>query len=138
MTSNSMHMLNRGSKSSNSYETLHIGVIWNLHTSEQGHLGEIGKDAKDPGIHISPVRTGWALVVGVHGGQTVFQNSTRDSNGRFEEGTAVNTEASFVGGAHNNVVFECIPCAGLTPHSLFDALLELRQGNQQLTWLDYD
>ena len=115
---------NRGTTSSNGYETFAGGVVWN-------HLGDgvttggwqAGKIQIRPDNYF-PWNQGF--VIGNSGGHTVYDNST-DINSVYVNGTQITTTALQVG-PRGNVAYEGVNLSGLQPDSLFEAQLANRIG----------
>lgn len=117
--------LNRGDESIGAYETLGSGVIWNFHGD-----GAKGRLAHGGEIHIKPSPDGWAMVLGVMGAHTVWDN-TRFAPLWAPGDQLLASDKLQVGpdpNALQNVLYENLYGAELEPASLYEAQLANRIG----------
>jgi uncharacterized protein (TIGR03437 family) len=122
-----LEAVNRGDESGGAYETLASGVIWNFNGDGVNLPGFPGG-----GIFLKPSPDGEAIVVGVTGAHTVYDNSQGNVS-PFVKGQRMAASAALqVGtsaGALQNVLYEGLYQTGLQPASLYEAQLANRIGN---------
>jgi signal peptidase I len=126
---NSLEALNRQRQSTDAYETLGSGVIWNFYGD--GVKGQVSSGGE---IHVKPSPDGQAIITGVTGNHRVFDNSKLQeaSGGKYhfirgeqmlpKQGLQVGSQTT----ALQNVLYEGIGQSGLQPESLYEALLSNR------------
>ena len=115
---------NRGSTSSNGYETFAGGVVWDQHGD-----GVTGPGWQAGKIQIRPdnyLPSNQGFVIGNWGGHAVYDNST-DINSVYVNGTLMSGAGPQVG-PRGNVAYEGLGTAGLQPASLFEEQLTNRAG----------
>lgn len=116
---------NRGTTSTNGYETFAGGVVWNHHGDGVTTGGwQAGRIQIRPDNYL-PGNLGF--VIGNWGGHRVYDNST-DINSSYVNGPEVTGSALQVS-ARANVVYEGVNTSGLQPASLFEEQLTNRAGS---------
>jgi hypothetical protein len=120
-------MCQRGSTSGNAYECLLNGLFWNY----QGDQGR-GHGADGGALFMNPSSDGWGMVVGGPGGTYKVFDGDSGSGDLIPPSPGLQVgplrEAPGVGSKDQNVLYEGIGQAGLTPASLYEAQLLRRLG----------
>ncbi|HXP86075.1 MAG TPA: hypothetical protein VN841_15225 [Bryobacteraceae bacterium] len=129
-----LEAVNRGDQSSGAYETLASGVVWNFYGD-----GVNLPDFPGGGLFLKPSPDGQAIVVGVTGAHSVYDNAQGNVT-PFQEGQRMPANAGLqVGssaGALQNVLYEGLNQSGLQPASLYETQLANRNGTPPADWID--
>jgi uncharacterized protein (TIGR03437 family) len=129
-----LEAVNRGDESGGAYETIASGVIWNFYGDGVNLPGFPGG-----GIFLKPSPDGQAIVVGVTGAHTVYDNSQGNATPFVKGQRMPASPALQVGtsaGALQNVLYEGLYQTGLQPASLYEAQLANRIGTPPADWIN--
>jgi|GEM_PF-2423556 len=130
---NKMVGYNRGTTSTNAYETYGTGVNWNVTGDGIGGVWESAIFSMNPAPYPSPYTHG--IMVGGPGLYRVFDNGSHIS-GTYVEGDQIMPSAGLQVGPNGdkNMLYEGIGQAGLSPASLYVTQLSNRLGTIPAVW----
>lgn len=128
-----LEAVNRGDESSGAYETIASGVVWNFYGDGVNLPGFPGG-----GIFLKPSPDGAAIVIGVTGAHTVYDNAQGNVS-PFVKGQKMaanpGLQVGSSAGALQNVLYEGLYQQGLQPASLYEAQLANRIGTPPAEWV---
>ncbi|MBP7791743.1 MAG: right-handed parallel beta-helix repeat-containing protein [Candidatus Goldbacteria bacterium] len=129
---NKLAGLNRGTTSTNAFETLGTGVLWNSKGDDIGGVWYGAQFDINPAPYPSPYTHG--IMIGGPGLYKVYDNST--ANGTYVRGDQINANPGLQVGINGdrNMLYEGLYNEGLQPVSLYDEQLKNRLGTISAVW----
>lgn len=130
---NKMVGYNRGTTSTNAYETFGTGVNWNVTGDGIGGVWESAIFSMNPAPYPAPYTHG--IMVGGPGDYRVFDNASHIS-GTYVEGNQITAAPGLQVGpsGDQNMLYEGIGQTGLQPLSLYEEQLKNRLGTVPAVW----